>query len=85
MKKLIVDRKNEFDLEVVLRGLQGCQQADGTILLDDYLFAFKELCRYRIKYGNFPTSSLAFLCRTTCVLILFTFIFLCNFCLVCSV
>ena len=46
MSSLIVERKNEFDLEVVLRGLQKCRQLDGSILLDEYLFAFKELCRY---------------------------------------
>ena len=46
MSNLIVERKNEFDLEVVLRGLQKCRQPDGSILLDEYLYAFKELCRY---------------------------------------
>ena len=49
MSKLIVERKNEFDLEIVLRGLQRSRQSDGTILLDEYLYAFEELCRY---YNN---------------------------------
>ena len=55
MSKLIVERKNEFDLEVVLRGLQRCRQTDGTILLDEYIYAFKELCRYDNNYNSVAT------------------------------
>ncbi len=37
--------KADFDLEIVLKGFQQCKQQDGTILIDEYLYAFAELCR----------------------------------------
>ena len=45
-----MERRNEFDLEIVLQGLQRCRQDDESILLDEYIYAFKELCRYGWKY-----------------------------------
>ena len=42
---LHISNRNEFDLEIVLQGFEKCKQLDGSILLDEYLIAFTELCR----------------------------------------
>ncbi len=50
---LDIAKRNEFDLEIVLQGFQKCKQLDGSILLDEYLIAFTELCRYKtISFKN---------------------------------
>jgi len=46
------EAKADFDLEIVLKGLQRCKQQDGTILIEDYLYAFTELCRFFKLMGS---------------------------------
>lgn len=39
--------KNDFDLQVVLDAFQRCRKAeDDSVMLEEYLDAFKELCRF---------------------------------------
>ena len=52
ISRLLIEQQNEFDLEVVLEGLRKCWQPDGSIPLDEYIFAFKELCRYELKFNG---------------------------------
>ena len=40
-----VEKKQDFDLEVVLSAFRRCLLKDGTLSVDEYITAFHELCR----------------------------------------
>ncbi|KAL8584119.1 hypothetical protein ACOMHN_011734 [Nucella lapillus] len=46
MAELRADKRNDFDLEVVLEAFRSCLRNDGSLVLDDYLRGFHELCRF---------------------------------------
>ncbi|CAG5117744.1 unnamed protein product [Candidula unifasciata] len=40
------DRKSDFDLEIVLHAFQRCLREDRTLMLQEYVTAYHELCRF---------------------------------------
>ena len=44
-ERFTVEKKQDFDLEVVLQAFRHCLLEDGSLCLDAYLTAFHELCR----------------------------------------